>query len=130
MAISPSKETSVSPSTTARPYDADFINDASIDDGTIMAPGEKFVKSWTLANGGANAWPAGTRLIYVGGERMGATTGVDVAALACGEQTVVSVDMVAPEQPGLKNSYWRLVLPDGTRFGDHLWCEINVVTSD
>ncbi|KAI9591664.1 hypothetical protein BDF19DRAFT_347091, partial [Syncephalis fuscata] len=103
-----------------------FINDASTEDGTVIMAGEKFIKSWTVANQGDSSWPENTRLICVGGESMGSVTATTVPSLAAGQQAVLSVDLVAPQQIGLKTSYWRLVAPNGSRFGDHLWCEISV----
>lgn len=40
----------------------------------------------------------------------------------------VSVDMVAPEQPGRYVSHWKLMAPGGKKFGHRVWCLIQVWT--
>ncbi|KAI8052384.1 hypothetical protein BDF22DRAFT_776611 [Syncephalis plumigaleata] len=96
--------------TTPELYTATFINDASVDDGTVFSSGE--------TNHGTIPWPTGVKLIYVGGDRMGDVTSVDMPVLASNEQAPISVDLVAPKHAGLKTSYWRLVQADGLDSSD------------
>ena len=39
------------------------VSDITIPDGTIMDPGEIFIKSWRMTNTGSNTWTEGTKLM-------------------------------------------------------------------
>jgi hypothetical protein len=43
-----------------------------------------------------------------------------------GHSIDVSLRMVTPAKPGRYTGYWRLCTPDGNRFGQRLWVDINV----
>ncbi|RKP06949.1 hypothetical protein THASP1DRAFT_10901, partial [Thamnocephalis sphaerospora] len=103
-----------------------FIRDATIPDGTPVPAGEIFYKSWLITNNGASTWPEGTLLAQVGGDDMNAAA-VKVPALASGQTEGVGVNMQAPMCAGSKTSFWRLITPEGERFGARLWCEITVL---
>merc|ERR1719440_934612 len=51
---------------------ARFVRDVSIFDGTQMAPGTAFTKIWRIKNIGEVPWPAGARMLFVGGDQMSA----------------------------------------------------------
>eukprot|EP00899_Mesostigma_viride_P002427 jgi/Mesvir1/12185/Mv00423-RA.4 len=52
--------------------DARFVADVSIEDGSTMAPGSRFVKIWRLRNSGSSPWPPTTVIVQVGGDDLGA----------------------------------------------------------
>jgi len=111
---------------------ARFVSDVSIFDGTQMAGGTKFTKIWRLKNVGETPWPAGTKLLFVGGDRMAAEMTVPLSdahkVVMPGEEVDVAVDMIAPDELGRYLGYWRLVGPLGRRrFGQRVWCHIQVV---
>jgi len=111
---------------------ARFISDVSIFDGTQMAPGTKFTKIWRIKNAGESAWPAGTKMLFVGGDRMEADLAVSIGdsskVVQPGEEVDIAVDMVAPTEAGRYLGYWRLVGPQGRRrFGQRVWCHIQVL---
>ena len=83
------------------------------------------MKSWRLMNEGPVPWPADTRLVFVGGLRMGSDEHVpnhyEVGAVAVGQAVDVwAGDMKAPDTPGHWTSYWRLSDGAGAQFGDRV----------
>eukprot|EP00320_Phaeocystis_rex_P019060 CAMPEP_0119055834 /NCGR_PEP_ID=MMETSP1178-20130426/469_1 /TAXON_ID=33656 /ORGANISM="unid sp, Strain CCMP2000" /LENGTH=658 /DNA_ID=CAMNT_0007036479 /DNA_START=67 /DNA_END=2043 /DNA_ORIENTATION=+ len=110
---------------------ARFVCDVSIFDGTQMAPGTKFTKIWRLKNTGEVPWPAGTQIMFVGGDQMAASLTVPLsrqAAVLPGEEVDVAVDLVAPQEHGRYVGYWRLTGPMGRRkWGQRVWAHIHVV---
>lgn len=110
---------------TARPR-ARFVSESGVMDGTPLSPGQHCAKSWTMANTGDVPWPEGTRLVHVGGDRLGTPASVPVAAATPGEHVDIGLEMEAPEAPGRYVSYWRLTMPDGGRFGHRVWVDVRV----
>ena len=60
-------------------------------------------------------WPAGTKLLFVGGDVMGAAQLSvplgDDGGVPPGGEVDVAVDMVAPAEQGRYVSYWRIAAP-------------------
>jgi len=110
-------------------YLSRFVADLSIEDGSYILPEQPFVKIWKMRNEGTTAWPEGTRLIYVGGDKTSNSESVVIPPIEPDVEIDIAVDMVAPSKPGRYVSYWRLVGPDGVRFGQRVWVDI-VVTSE
>ncbi|KAG1710970.1 hypothetical protein DVH05_013690 [Phytophthora capsici] len=109
------------------PVVAVFEGDVTCPDGTVLAPGEAFDKVWKLRNGGVNKWPIGAVLSCVGGDKMQAPESVLIPSVLPGKSIDVSLRMVAPAKAGRYTGYWRLSTPDGNRFGQRLWVDINVM---
>ncbi|KAJ2784928.1 hypothetical protein H4R18_000853 [Coemansia javaensis] len=109
-------------------YEAVFVEDITVPDGSAVAPGEHFVKIWSVANMGDSEWPQGTTLVHIAGEPMipGNRKAVPVVVGKRYEQVGVAVDLAAPTAPGRYISQWRLMTPDGHYFGSGLWCTIVV----
>ena len=76
-------------------------------------------------------WPPGTKIVFVGGDRMTSELTVPLSyhgAVAPGGEVDVAVDLVAPSELGRFVGYWRLTGPFGRRkFGQRVWCHIQVV---
>lgn len=111
-------------------YDASFIVDVTIPDGTIVSPVQSLTKVWRMKNTGSLAWGAGTQLVFVGGNQMGAPGAVDIPAASPGQEVDLSVSITAPDVAGDHIGYWRLRNPQGTFFGPTLWVKINVRSSN
>eukprot|EP01136_Pigoraptor_vietnamica_P034758 Opistho-1_new@99092 len=107
-------------------YLARFVRDVACPDGTVVAPGERFVKVWRMENNGQEAWPRGTRLVSAGGNTMGGVTEIAIAPTKPSEERDLAIELVAPAEEGRHVGYWRLTLPDGTRFGHRVWVDITV----
>jgi len=110
---------------------ARFVRDVTIFDGTQMAPSTSFTKIWRLKNTGEVPWPAGSKMLFVGGDQMTSELMVPISRatpVLPGEEVDVAVEMVAPTDLGRYLGYWRLVGPHGRRkFGQRVWCHVQVV---
>jgi hypothetical protein len=73
-----------------------------------LNPGELFTKVWRFKNNTDTAWGAGKKLLLVGGDQVQAPASVPVPNAAPGEIVSVSVDMVAPKEPGYYQLNWLL----------------------
>lgn len=123
----PTLEPGVTPSPTVCTYNAGFVEDVTVPDGTEVVIGTTFTKTWRLRSNGCLNWPAGTVLVFDHGEAMGGPATVPVSIPALGTTTDVSVTLTAPSSPGTYRGYWQLQAPDGTRFGPHIYVEIVAV---
>lgn len=117
-----------------------FVRD-SVADGTILALNHVFEQTWSLRNDGNVPWPAGCAVKFVGGDYMGhvdsahpagiselvsaSESTVCYSQLAPGQEFQFTVLLRTPARAGKFISYWRLTTPEGYRFGDRLWCEVN-----
>lgn len=91
-----------------------FVADVTIPDGTVIAPGAAFKKTWKLQNAGSSTWTTSYSFAYISGEKMGSITSVPLAqSVAPGAQIEISVDMVAPTTPGSYQSYWKMKSASG-----------------
>jgi next-to-BRCA1 protein 1 len=110
-----------------------FLGD-SIADGTLLPVGQEFTQTWYMKNTGPSSWPAGVTVKFSGGDYMflkgdedSLNATVTETEVPPGETAAFSVRLSATWPPGkLYISYWRLTAPDGRRFGDNIWCSINV----
>ncbi|KAK1314316.1 hypothetical protein QJS10_CPA06g01212 [Acorus calamus] len=107
-----------------------FIQDVSVLDGTLMAPGTRFTKIWRMFNSGNVEWPSGTQLVWIGGDQFGDTGSVllEISSngFPIGGEIDVAVDFTAPSRPGRYTSYWRMAAPSGQKFGQRVWVLIQV----
>lgn len=110
-------------------FNAGFVEDVTVPDGTQFEPGATFSKTWRIINNGTIAWPQGTQLVFTQGGQFGAPPAVSVFAAPPGTTTDVTIQMTAPEEPGLYRSFWRVQAPNGELFGTEFFAEIVVVSS-
>ena len=103
-----------------------FIADVTIPDGTTIAPGGAFVKTWAIKNTGTCTWGGGYGAILVGGQSFGAASPQPIPAAAPGNVINISINMVAPFTPGAANSVWQLQASNGIPFGTKFDAVINV----
>jgi len=127
------------PTPTHTPIPCDHIDfgnpvDVTIPDGTDMDPGESFTKVWRLKNGGSCTWTSGYQLVFVSGDNMSAPAAVQLTSgsVPPGAEFDVSVNLVAPNAPGVYRGYFKLRNPGGVLFGwgdqsKSFWVEIEVV---
>ena len=96
---------------------ATFIRDTT-PDGTALAPGTAFIKTWTLQNSGTCTWTTGYSVENTGGELMGAQASMHLtASVSPGSQIDIAVPMTAPDTEGDHRGDWMLRSDDGIRFG-------------
>lgn len=106
--------------------DARFIRDVTIPDNTTLAPGAPFVKTWTIQNSGTCAWDANTAAVFNSGTRMAGGSPTPVGALAPGATKDISINFVAPTNPGTHRSGWKLQAGNGSKFGETFFAQIIV----
>lgn len=66
---------------------------------------------------GAESWPPGVCLKYVGGDQFGHVNMVMVRSLDPQEMTDVSVQMQSPVSPGMYQGQWRMCTATGLYYG-------------
>ena len=109
-------------------YNAVYVNDVTIADGTVLAPGEEFVKTWKFQNTGSCDWSEDFWITFSSGEDMdGEDTEIDEDVTA-GDTASISVSLVAPDDEGTYTGYWKLATEDGTVFGETVY--VLLVVSD
>jgi len=92
--------------------------DVTIADDTEMLPGESFTKIWRLQNTGSCTWSKNYAARLFSGSRMGAPEIVYLGQeVRPGESVEISVDMAAPQKPGVYQGNWKLQNTEGQLFG-------------
>jgi len=114
---------------------AGFMQDVTIADGTPIAAGMQFVKTWRLRNEGTCTWTPDYAIVFDKGESMGAPASQKLDVSVPPGQTVdISVTLRAPGSPGEYRGDWKLRNASGVLFGlgsggtGHFYVVIKVVT--
>ena len=115
---------------------AQFIADVTIPDGTVIAPGATFSKTWRLKNIGTCTWTTAYDLIFDSGAQMGGPSSAPMPTNVAPGQTVdITISLTAPTTAGTYRGYWKFRnasdIPFGIGSGGTLswWVEIVVLTS-
>ncbi len=104
----------------------EFIGDASVPDGSILAPGQKFTKTWRVENTGSCPWTPVYSLIFFSGDRMGGVRTQIGQTVNPNGRAEISVNLTAPTRTGTYVGFWRLADQYGHVFGQTLDFEIVV----
>jgi peroxiredoxin family protein len=130
--------TQAPPTPTPIPCDrASFVaSGETYKDGTEVAAGTTFVKTWRLKNTGSCTWNSGYSLVFISGDSMGAPAAVQLTSgtVAPGQEIDVSVTMKAPDAVKEYTGNWKLRNASGLIFGiganadSHFWVKIKVVS--
>ena len=83
-----------------------FVKDVTIPDGTVVAPGTTFKKTWRLRNIGTCRW-SGYSLVFDSGESMSPVPD-PIGTVDPGQEVDVSVTFTAPTTNNTYRSYWRV----------------------
>lgn len=112
---------------------AGFITDVTIPDGTHMAPGETFTKTWRLVNNGSCSWTSGYQLSFFSGDQMSGPSSQQLtnSIINPGQSVDISVNLTAPGTAGTYKGNWKIKNPAGDIFalngGIPFFVEIQVV---
>ena len=120
---------SISYSAANRCYNAVYVSDVTIPDGTVLAPGESFTKTWKFQNSGSCEWDEDFVLTFETGTDMDGEDTVIEDSVSAGETASLSVALVAPETEGTYTGYWRVSTASGAAFGQSVFVMI-VVSED
>ena len=97
---------------------ASFVSDVNYPDGSVVAPGSQFTKIWRIRNTGTCTWTSSYDLVYVSGDKLGASNAVSLPGSVGPGQTIdIAVNMVAPTRGGSYVGYWKLRSSSGGLFG-------------
>ncbi len=113
---------------------ANFVEDVTIPDGTEMQPGQSFDKVWRLRNAGTCTWNSGYSLVFESGDAMGgpAALVLTTGTVGPGQELDVTVELIAPQDPGTYRGDWQLRNAAGQTFGvgptadSTFWVEVDV----
>lgn len=110
-----------------------FVSDVTIPDNTQVAANAPFIKTWRLRNTGTCTWTTSYSLVFTGGDSMGAPASVALKEnVPSGNAADISVDLVAPGQPGTYRANFKLRNAGGQTFGlgadgsNPFWVQIKV----
>ncbi len=87
---------------------AQFVTDVTIPDGTIMTPGQAFIKKWRLKNIGSCTWN-GFTMTFDSGDSMGGPASKPVSIVNPGQEVDLEVNLTAPSTAGNYRGYWRII---------------------
>lgn len=106
--------------------EARYVADVTVEDGTLVQPGQPFTKTWRIRNSGTTAWGDGYELAFFGDQRMQGPESVPLPSAAPGQTVDVSVVLTAPAGAGLHRSTWKPRNPQGEFFDFAMYAEVRV----
>jgi hypothetical protein len=101
-----------------------YVSDVTIPDGTFLALGANFVKTWKFKNTGFCTWNKNYWLIFTSGNLMNGKATKINQSVAPGQQAQISVSLTAPATNGTYIGYWRLADESGRGFGGIVYLQI------
>ena len=126
----PSPATSIVPSSTptteACINNLAFIQDLTVEDGSLIQPGGSVEKAWLVTNNGTCDWGPAYRMKLTGGESFNAPTELALYPARAGTQAILRIIFTAPLTTGTYEATWHAFAPDGTVFGDPFYLQILV----
>jgi hypothetical protein len=97
---------------------ATFIKDVTIPDGTVLAHGTSFTKTWRLQNTGSCTWTPSYSLVFVSGNGLSAPISSALPEYVYpGGYVDLSLPMIAPNSDGEYQGFWELRDGYGSLFG-------------
>ena len=103
-----------------------FLVDQTVPSGTVFKPNTNFTKTWKVSNSGTCDWVYQYALTFVSGDALNAKTVKLGRVVSAGHWASLSLDMIAPKNPGTYTGYWRMYDADGHAFGSTLVVSIVV----
>ena len=103
----------VASSTPGCTLEASFVTDVTIPDGSVVAPGSQFVKTWRIKNSGTCDWGNGFSLAFVEGNQMSGASTLAIPPTDAGQSLDVSITLKAPADPGTYRGKWQLRAANG-----------------
>ncbi|HJS18342.1 MAG TPA: CAP domain-containing protein [Anaerolineales bacterium] len=109
---------------------AAFVSDVTIPDNTPIVAGTPFTKTWRVSNAGTCIWGPDYTLSHYSDERMSAPASVLLPLTFPGQTADISVDLIAPNNPGTRRGNFVIKNPAGlimrVNEDSRLWLIINV----
>lgn len=106
---------------------ASFVRDVTIPDGSYVAPGASFIKTWQIRNNGTTTWTTAYQLVFTSGSQLSGPAAVSLPHDVGPGQTVdISVMLTAPTSAGKYRGNWMLKTDTGQLFGVGAGCNVAV----
>ena len=109
--------------------EAHYVDDVTIPHDTDMKPGQTFRKTWRIRNTGTVDWGEGYEFAFISDDQMGGPDAVPLPPTKPGEEAAISVDLIAPMEPGKAVGTWQPRDSDGNLFNFPVRVEIAVLPS-
>jgi len=107
--------------------EATFVSDVTIDPGTILQPGQKFVKTWRIRNTGTRIWTRDYKLAFAGDNQMGGPANIPLPRNVAPNDVIdLSVELTAPAAAGRQKSTWKLRNAQGVLFDNAVIVDIQI----
>jgi hypothetical protein len=103
-----------------------FLDDATIPDYSIVAPGSALDKQWLVQNSGSCNWDSRYRLRLVGGVALGASLEQALYPARAGMQATLQIFFTTPMETGEYYSEWQAFDAKGIPFGEVFFIKIVV----
>ena len=98
-----------------------FVEDVSIPDGTVLDPGEDFIKVWKIRNTGSCTWDEGYRFVFIGGDTAMDPVNFEFKNssdfVVGGASINIPIPLTAPLTEGKYQGTWRMQSDSGFYFG-------------
>lgn len=95
-----------------------FLEDVTIPDESLLAPGQVFEKTWSFQNTGRCSWNRGYTIAWISGDTMRGVTRPLPEVVAPNGTVNATVRLTAPFKPGQYSAVWRLFNSKGEPFGE------------
>ena len=102
------------------------IQDVTIPDNTVVAPGAILDKQWLVQNSGSCNWDNRYRLRLTSDVPLGASPEQALFPARAGTETVIRILFTAPLVEGEYKSVWQAFDPNGIPFGDPIFIKVVV----
>jgi hypothetical protein len=103
-----------------------YVNDVTIPDYSVVAPGISLDKQWLVQNSGTCNWDSRYRLRLINGDGLGASPEQALYPARAGMQIILRMIFVAPLQAGEYVSEWQAFDAQGIPFGKTVFMKIIV----
>lgn len=106
--------------------DLEFLDDLTIPDNTVVAPGELMTKTWLVRNSGTCNWESDYTLRNTDGLPMGVATIQALYPARSGSEVELTLIFTAPTDQGQAITKWQAHDPEGNPFGQEFYMQIIV----
>jgi hypothetical protein len=103
-----------------------FLEDLTIPDGTLTAPGAILDKRWRVQNTGTCNWDERYRLKEIAGPNMGVMAEQRLVPTRSGSEATIRILFTTPAEAGAYRSAWQAYDPEDRPFGDPFFIQIEV----
>jgi len=108
----------------------EFVEDVTIEDGSVVSPGQRLDKRWKIFNAGTCNWDARYEIQLIAGPAMDAPISQALFPALSGVEAEIRMIFYAPNEPGSYRSAWQAFDPRGNPFGDAFFIDIVVAQGD